>query len=160
MPCTTRLLAGDLQRIKAMSERLFMGQHEANPSRGRPAATRSLLLLGFAFAALAVGVASRTALPGSQEEEIDGRTVRSLYEACRVGADDLVSWCEAYLMGVADTLAALGDGSHEAGLCGADDDPKKLAWAFMIWASAHQDRWERDMLAGAQAALRERWPCS
>jgi hypothetical protein len=29
----------------------------------------------------------------------------------------------------------------------------------MIWAQAHRDWWELDTLEGAQAALRERWPC-
>jgi hypothetical protein len=124
--------------------------------------SRNAFLLVLALAALTDGTASRATPLGSHDEGMgtgSSRTVLALHRACQVAADEPESWCEAYLLGVADTLAALGNDGDEDGLCAVDRDPGALAWTFMIWAQAHRDRWELDMLEGAQAALRERWPC-
>jgi hypothetical protein len=121
-----------------------------------------LLGLAFALAALTDGAASRATPLGSHDEGMgtgSSRTVLALHRACQVGADEPESWCEAYLLGVADTLAASGNDGDEDGLCAVDPDPGALAWTFMIWAQAHRDWWNLDMLEGARAALRERWPC-
>ncbi len=95
-------------------------------------------------------------LAGAQESD---RSVLLLYHACQVEADRPASWCEAYLMGVADTLTAFGAGGHKAGLCVPDYELGTLARIFMAWVPKHRDFWDLDMLAGAQAAFRERWPC-
>jgi hypothetical protein len=126
--------------------------------------SRDVFLLGLALAlaALTDGAASLTFPQGSHDEGMgtgSGRTVLALHRACQVAADEPESWCEAYLLGVADTLAALGNDGDKDGLCAVDRDPDALAWTFMIWAQAHRDWWELDMLEGAQAALRERWLC-
>jgi hypothetical protein len=123
--------------------------------------SRNAFLLGLALAALTGSAASRATPLGSRDEaaETGSRTVLALHRACQVGADEPESWCEAYLLGVADTLAASGNDGDEDGLCAVDPDPGALAWTFMIWAQAHRDWWELDMLEGAQAALRERWLC-
>ena len=131
------------------------------PSSGRPA--RGAALLAALGLAAALGTA-RTA---------PGQTVAALRRACEAEAAAMADadaghrghgdggWCAGYLVGVADTLAAFGAGGHPAGLCGARYDAQTLVGTFVRWARAPQQQGFSDlpMLAGAQAALRARWPC-
>jgi hypothetical protein len=123
-----------------------------------------VLMLGLA-AALGTGSAAPAAP--------DGYTVQALRRACEgevaAMADaeagqkrDGGGWCAGYLFGVADALAASGAGGHPAGLCGEGYDAQTLVGAFVRWARApqHQEFSNLPMLAGVQAALRARWPCS
>jgi hypothetical protein len=70
-------------------------------------------------------------------------------------------WCAGYLSGVADTLAVLGADGHPAGICGARYDTRALVETFVLWARlpSREEHRGLSMLAGAQAALRTRWPC-
>lgn len=83
------------------------------------------------------------------------RTIENLYQACQAAA---TSWCNAYLMGVADTLSTFS--SHKAGLCGATYNIEQLGPIFMEWVRAHQDLKDLDMIVGVSLAFREVWPCA
>ncbi|MGH1588575.1 hypothetical protein ACRBEV_09700 [Methylobacterium phyllosphaerae] len=52
-------------------------------------------------------------------------------------------------MGIADTLAAFGDGGHKGGICAADYTIEALAETYMTWAHANEALLRTDMLAGA-----------
>jgi hypothetical protein len=62
-------------------------------------------------------------------------------------------------MGVADTLAAFGDGGDKAGICAVDYTIEALTEAYMAWAHANEALLQTDMLAGASLAFRQCWPC-
>jgi hypothetical protein len=62
-------------------------------------------------------------------------------------------------MGVADTLAAFGNGGAKGGICNADYSIEALSETFMPWARANEASLGFDMLAGASLAFRQRWPC-
>lgn len=87
------------------------------------------------------------------------RSARNLVKVCEAEQTAATSWCAAYLMGVADTLAAFGNGGHKGGLCGESYVIKELDDIFVTWMRAHPQFLDLDMLAGASLALRARWPC-
>lgn len=99
-------------------------------------------------------------------EQVEGkpteRTVESLFRACLSDPDKGYStWCEAYLMGVADVMVAFGKGGHKGGICGVVEySPQKLADIFTQWTREHREFWRSDMLLGVHLSLREEWPCS
>ena len=86
------------------------------------------------------------------------RSARNLVQACEA-EQAATSWCAAYLMGVADTLTAFGEGGHKGGLCGASYAIEDLGEIFLTWIREHPQFLDLDMLAGASLALRGRWPC-
>lgn len=99
-------------------------------------------------------------------EQVEGkpteRTVESLFRACLFDPEKGYStWCEAYLMGVADVMVAFGKGGHKGGICGVVEySPQKLADIFTQWAREHREFWQYDMLLGVHLSLREKWPCN
>jgi hypothetical protein len=84
---------------------------------------------------------------------------QDLYAACLAEQGAASSWCSAYLMGVADTLTAFGNGGDKSGICDADYTIESLAETFLTWARSHERFLQVDMLAGATLAFRQRWPC-
>jgi hypothetical protein len=92
-------------------------------------------------------------------EEPTARTVEALSQICRAGKEGQM-WCGAYLIGVADTMTAFGKGGHKAGICGISYDIERLQQVFTTWAQQHPELQELDMLAGANLAFREAWPCA
>ncbi|MCB4824207.1 MULTISPECIES: Rap1a/Tai family immunity protein [Roseicella] len=123
------------------------------PRRAGTVALRAVRVAMGVFLLLAGGGAAAARAP-------DGRTTLALERACQAENGEAGSWCAAYLMGVADTLTAFGKGGHRGGLCNPNYDPETLARAFVAWAQRHSELRNLDMLAGATAALRERWPCA
>ena len=120
--------------------------------------------------ALLLGLAAT--LGSAAPAAADGYTVQVLRRACEGEAAAMAdaeagrrrddgAWCAGYLLGVADALAALGARGHPSGLCGARYDAQTLVRIFVGWARAPQQQEFSNlpMLAGAQAALRARWPC-
>ena len=91
--------------------------------------------------------------------DIRDRTTRSLEAACLAEQGAASGWCSAYLMGVADTLSAFGNGGNRGGLCRADYAIEQLSETFLTWTRANEALHEADMLAGASLALRQKWPC-
>ena len=91
--------------------------------------------------------------------DIRGRRSGDLYRVCFAERGEASGWCSAYLLGVADTLAAFGAGGDKGGICGADYTIEVLAETFMTWARANDALQHIDMLAGAGLAFRQRWPC-
>nr|WP_247648214.1 Rap1a/Tai family immunity protein [Pannonibacter phragmitetus] len=87
------------------------------------------------------------------------RSARNLVQACEAEQAAATSWCAAYLMGIADTLTAFGEGGHKGGLCGASYTIADVGEIFLAWMRAHPQFLDIDMLAGASLSLRERWPC-
>ncbi|WP_018263583.1 hypothetical protein [Methylobacterium sp. WSM2598] len=57
---------------------------------------------------------------GAHIVDMRDRTTRSLEAVCRAEQGAASGWCGAYLIGVADTLTAFGDGGDKGGLCNAD----------------------------------------
>ncbi|ACA20426.1 hypothetical protein M446_6156 [Methylobacterium sp. 4-46] len=57
---------------------------------------------------------------GAHIVDMRDRTTRSLEAVCRAEQGAASGWCGAYLIGVADTLTAFGDGGDEGDLCNAD----------------------------------------
>lgn len=122
--------------------------------------------------ALALSLAAVLGTGSAAPAAPDGYTVQALRRACEGEATamadaeagqkrDSGGWCAGYLFGVADAIAAFGAGGHPAGLCGARYDAQTLVRTFVRWARASRQQEFSDlpMLAGAQAALRARWPC-
>lgn len=100
--------------------------------------------------------------PGKQPAgpvDIRERRTADLYRACLAEHGEASGWCSAYLMGVADTLTAFGNGGHRGGLCKVDYSIEQLSETFLTWAQAHEAMLQLDMLAGASLAFRQRWPC-
>ena len=91
--------------------------------------------------------------------EIRGRKTADLYAACLAEQGAASGWCSAYLIGVADTLAAFGDGGNKGGICRADYVIEQLPEIFLTWARTYAEFGQIDMLAGASLAFRARWPC-
>jgi Rap1a immunity proteins len=87
------------------------------------------------------------------------RSTLSLYHLCGSSSAGEVSWCEGYLMGLADILLAMGNSQMPGGICGADYDTAALSKVFSFWAKRHPERWNDDMAVSAQASFRELWPC-
>ncbi|MBP1181641.1 Rap1a/Tai family immunity protein [Methylobacterium sp. PvR107] len=87
------------------------------------------------------------------------RRTQDLYLACLAEQGAASSWCSAYLMGVADTLTAFGNGGDRGGLCNVDYSIEQLSETFLTWARAHDALLQIDMLAGVTIAFRRRWPC-
>ena len=92
--------------------------------------------------------------------DVRDRTTRSLEAACLAEQASPAGWCSAYLIGVADTLTAFGDGGTRAGVCKADYTIDQLPEIFLTWVRAHGAFRDLDMLAGVSLAFRTRWPCS
>jgi hypothetical protein len=92
------------------------------------------------------------------EEPFGPRSIRNFYLAC-TSHDEQLAFCMIYLVGVADTLTAFGNGGHKGGICDADYTPEQLREIFVSWAKMHEDLSRMDMLAGISLALREQWPC-
>ncbi len=116
---------------------------------------------------LGLGAGSATAMAPDASPTVED--VRTVCEGELAAAADTEArrgrhgggWCAGYLSGAADTLAALGADGHPAGICGARYDARALVETFVLWArlSPREEHRGLSMLAGAQAALRARWPC-
>jgi hypothetical protein len=104
-------------------------------------------------------VAPASSQSGQADNPGDSRSGKELLQACQAGQGAPISWCAAYLMGVADTLTAFGQGGHKGGLCGATYQIDDLTEIFLTWMREHPQYLSMDMLAGASLALREQWPC-
>jgi hypothetical protein len=105
---------------------------------------------------------STSADPGEQPAgpvDIRERRTADLYRACLAEQGEASGWCSAYLLGVADTLTAFGNGGDRGGLCNVDYSIEQLSETFLTWARAHDGMLQLDMLAGATLAFRQRWPC-
>ncbi len=99
------------------------------------------------------------AVPPAASIDIRERRSGDLYRVCLAEQGEASGWCSAYLMGVADTLAAFGAGGDKGGICVDDYTVETLAETFMTWARANEALHRIDMLAGAGLAFRQRWPC-
>jgi len=97
--------------------------------------------------------------PPGYTVDIRDRTARSLYKTCVAAEADASSWCDAYLMGVADTLTAFRAGGNKSGICGVEYTIEQLAENFITWARANEALLDIDMLPGATLAFEQRWPC-
>lgn len=97
---------------------------------------------------------------GPRVVDVRDRTTRSLEAVCIAEQGEASGWCSAYLIGVADTLTAFGDGGHKGGICNADYAIEQLSEIFLTWTRIHEALLWLDMLAGASLAFREKWPCS
>jgi hypothetical protein len=100
--------------------------------------------------------------PGSildRSVDIRGRKTADLYAACLAEQGAPSGWCSAYLIGVADTLAAFGDGGNTGGICKADYVIDQLPEIFLTWVRSNPPLRNIDMLAGASLAFRTTWPC-
>ncbi|MDP4003282.1 Rap1a/Tai family immunity protein [Methylobacterium sp. NEAU K] len=103
-----------------------------------------------------------SAEPGKQPAgpvDIRERRTADLYRACLAEQGEASGWCSAYLMGIADTLTAFGNGGDRGGLCDVDYSIEQLSDTFLTWVRAHDTMLQLDMLAGATLAFRQRWPC-
>jgi len=99
------------------------------------------------------------ATPKGGPADVTDRTTRSLAAACLVEQRAASGWFSAYLMGVADTLSAFGDGGVKGGLCNVNYSIEQLSETFLTWARGHDAMLQLDMLAGVTLAFRQRWPC-
>ena len=90
---------------------------------------------------------------------VPSRSTHSLYRLCGSSSAAEVSWCEGYLMGLADVLLAMGNSQMPGGICRADYDAAALSKVFSVWAEHHPEQWKDDMAVSAQASFREVWPC-
>lgn len=120
-------------------------------------------LAKFAIGAMALACVAMPIPAAAQFDAMEGaaekRSGQGLVQACQADQGAPTSWCAAYLMGIADTLTAFGQGGHKGGLCGATYQINDLTEIFLTWIHKHPQFLEMDMLAGASLALRERWPC-
>lgn len=91
--------------------------------------------------------------------DIRRRRTSDLAAACLAAQGSPSSWCSAYLMGVADTLTAMGNGGHKGGICHVDYGIEDLPGIFLTFARENDRFLNVDMLAGASLAFRQRWPC-
>ncbi len=48
-------------------------------------------------------------------QAVEGRSAGNLVQACKAEQGDASGWCSAYLLGVADTLTAFGEGGERGG---------------------------------------------
>jgi len=87
------------------------------------------------------------------------RSTLFLYRLCGSGSAVEVSWCEGYLLGLADILLAMGNSRIAGGICAAEFDATALHRIFSSWAEHHPERLSDDMAMSAQASFREVWPC-
>ncbi|MFC6792178.1 Rap1a/Tai family immunity protein [Methylobacterium komagatae] len=135
----------------------------------------------FAVVLLAAGLAAMSAVPGASSGEEAGsatdaapferpvqrqgaidvtrRRTQDLYQACLAEQGAASGWCGAYLMGVADTLTAFGNGGSASGICSPDYTIEELVETFLTWGRSNGSLLGIDMLAGASLAFRRRWPC-
>ena len=95
----------------------------------------------------------------SDDAAVSSRSTLFLYRLCGSNSADQVSWCEGYLIGLADILLAIGNSGIAGGICKAEYDAVALNRIFSIWAERHPERWNDDMAVSAQASFREVWPC-
>ncbi|MEG9524951.1 MAG: hypothetical protein MIL41_04165 [Hyphomicrobiales bacterium] len=126
------------------------------------AARRAALFIGILASVLAVGSAAaqpEPAAPTTGMADVRDRTTRSLEAACLAEQGEASGWCSAYLIGVADTLAAFGNGGNKGGICRADYIVEQLPEIFLTWVRGNAMVRNLDMLAGASLAFRARWPC-
>lgn len=79
--------------------------------------------------------------------------------ACLAEQGEAAGECSAYLIGVADTLAAFGEGGNKGGICKADYVVDQLPEIFLTWVRGNAMVRNFDMLAGVTLAFRTRWPC-
>lgn len=92
--------------------------------------------------------------------DVRDRTTRSLEASCLAEQGAPAGWCSAYLIGVADTLTAFGDGGNRGGICKSDYTVDQLPEIFLTWVRSHEAFRDLDMLAGVSLAFRTKWPCS
>lgn len=130
-----------------------------------------VMLAGFAAAgALPVLAADGGTAPAPAEAPVNGpirqgpvdvtrRRTQDLYQACLAEHGAASGWCGAYLMGIADTLTAFGNGGYAGGICGPDYSIEELVETFLTWGRTNGPLLGVDMLAGATLAFRRRWPC-
>lgn len=129
--------------------------------RGLAGTVLFVVLAACLVGAPASGTEGRPGEPVRTQGPVDvtrRRTV-DLYRACLAEQGAASGWCSAYLMGVADTLAAFGNGGDKGGLCNVDYSIEQLSETFLTWARAHDAMLQLDMLAGVTLAFRQRWPC-
>jgi hypothetical protein len=119
----------------------------------------SALLIGTQPALLLSSIAADQDIVPPDEAAMSARSTLFLYRSCRSSSADRVSWCEGYLLGLADILLALGNSRMAGGICKAEYDAAILNRIFSSWAEDHPDRWNGDMAVSAQASFREVWPC-
>lgn len=91
--------------------------------------------------------------------DVTRRRTQDLYQACLAEQGSASGWCGAYLMGVADTLTAFGNGGSASGICSPDYTIEELVETFLTWGRSNDTLLGVDMLAGASLAFRRRWPC-
>lgn len=92
--------------------------------------------------------------------DVTRRRTQDLYQACLAEQGAASGWCGAYLMGVADTLTAFGNGGSANGICSPDYTIEELVETFLTWGRSNGPLLDVDMLAGATLAFKRRWPCS
>lgn len=119
-----------------------------------------IALLAGVLAAGSVDAQPAPATPATRIADVRDRTTRSLEAACLAEQGEASGWCSAYLIGVADTLAAFGDGGNKAGICKADYIVDQLPEIFLTWVRGNAMFRDLDMLASASLAFRVKWPCS
>ena len=133
----------------------------------RPLLPFHLIGIGM-FGSVLIGCGSALALSGNVahhnvavlgDTAAPTRSTLSLHRLCKSSSVGDVSWCEGYLMGLADVLLAMGNSRMPGGICGADYDAAALTRVFNVWAEHHPERWKDDMAASVQASFREVWPC-
>jgi hypothetical protein len=133
----------------------------------RPSLLFHLIGIGL-FGSVLIGCKPGLALNGDGRDHdiavfsdaaVPTRSTLSLHRLCKSSSVGDVSWCEGYLMGLADVLLAMGNSRMPGGICGADYDAAALTRVFNVWAEHHPERWKDDMAASVQASFREVWPC-
>lgn len=86
-------------------------------------------------------------------------TGAAFYRACKAEVGKVNGRCEVYLEGVADMLAAFGNGGHPGGICGSRYGNGELSRIFVRWMPRNRSFWSLPRAAGAAMALRGSWPC-
>jgi Rap1a immunity proteins len=108
--------------------------------------------------ALPVSPAQDDQAPPDEADE-NPRSALKLYRLCKAEANQLLTWCQGYLLGLADVFVAMGNSQIAGGICDAEYGPATLGRVFEIWVERNPERSQEDMMIAAQAAFREIWPC-
>lgn len=140
-------------------------KHRERSSRRRSSviAVTAITLLAMAPAEMRAEMGSagvEEGMPKGGPVDVKDRSTRSLATACLAEQGSPSSWCSAYLIGVADTLTAFGQGGNKNGICADDYSIEQLPEIFLTWTRANAALLGIDMLAGASLAFRRKWPCA
>lgn len=108
-----------------------------------------------AASALLLGIGAPS---GPANAQAPGETGLAFYRMCQAESARNGP-CESYLEGVADMLAAFGNGGHPAGICGSRYGNDGLKRIYIAWLPWHRNFWNLPRPAAAAIALRDRWPC-